>query len=135
MILRIKRNTLNASYTIGSLFVDSEYFCDTLEDPVRNFLKEKKIYGKTAIPYGLYDVVITMSKRFKRRLPILLDVPFFTGIRIHRGNTAKDTEGCIIVGENTVKGMVLNSTKYEGELVRIIDEAINRGEKVKIKIE
>lgn len=119
MKLTLKRIFLGTDYTIGKLYIDGEYFCDTLEDTVR----DEKIPGETAIPCGIYDVVVNMSNKFKRKLPLLLNVPNFTGIRIHRGNTAKDTEGCILVGENREKGKVLNSTKYELELVRILKDA------------
>lgn len=107
-------------YTIGKLYVDGEYFCDTLEDKVRNLPVEKKVMHETAIPAGEYEVRITYSPKFKRNLPLLLGVPYFTGIRIHRGNTPGDTFGCILVGENKVKGMVVNSTPYEEYLVKYL---------------
>lgn len=132
MKLTLKRRFYGEYYTIGSLFVDCQYFCDTLEDKVRDLTKEKKVYGKTAIPAGTYPVILNRSPRFKRRLPRLLKVPFFDGILIHRGNTHEDTHGCILVGENKVKGKVINSTKYEVELVKRIDAAIKRGEKISI---
>ncbi len=107
-------------YTIGKLYVDGEYFCDTLEDKVRNLPVEKKVMHETAIPAGEYEVRITYSPKFKRNLPLLLGVPYFTGIRIHRGNTPGGTSGCILVGENKVKGMVVNSTPYEEYLVKYL---------------
>src|SRR5690606_4267962 len=121
-------------YTIGSLFINGNYFCDTLEDTDRDHNKdgdlndpgEGKIYGRTAIPYGEYRVIVDKSPKFGRRLPRLLNVPHFDGILIHRGNTHHDTAGCILVGENKVKGRVINSTKYEIELVRILEDAIRR---------
>ncbi len=128
MKLFVKRRFKGEHYTIGSLYVNGEYFCDTLEDTVRdknndgdlNDLGEEKVYGETAIPVGLYRVVMNRSPRFKRILPRLLDVPHFEGVLIHRGNYAKDTHGCILVGENTIKGMVCNSTPYERRLVALL---------------
>ncbi len=123
MRLTLKRIAEKSEYTIGKLYVEDEYFCDTLEDRVRDLKIEKKVPGETAIPAGRYDVVVTMSPRFKRELPRLLNVPWFEGILIHRGNTAKDTSGCILVGENREPGKVLNSTKYELELTAMIKRA------------
>lgn len=114
--LQLKRIALKKDYTIGRLFIDGEYFCDTLEDPVRDIAKEGKIYANTAIPKGTYQIILNRSPRFNRILPRLLAVPYFEGILIHRGNTAADTAGCILVGENKVKGKVINSTKWEIEL-------------------
>lgn len=132
---------MGESYTIGSLSIDGKKFCDTLEDKVRDLNKngvfdgdEKKVYGETAIPYGTYDVVVDYSPKFKRELPRLQNVRHFEGILIHRGNTAEDSAGCILVGENKVKGKVINSTPYERELVRILKEAQGRKEPITIKI-
>ena len=116
MNLFLQRIAQTPEYTIGRLYINDNFFCNTLEDAVR----EEKIAGKTAIPEGIYNVVVNHSPKFKRDLPLLLDVPNFEGIRIHRGNTVKDTSGCILVGENRVKGKVLDSTKYELELTRIL---------------
>ena len=141
MKLEHKRRFLGESYTIGSLSIDGKKFCDTLEDKVRDLNKngvfdgdEKKVYGETAIPYGTYDVVVDYSPKFKRELPRLQNVRHFEGILIHRGNTAEDSAGCILVGENKVKGKVINSTPYEKELVRILKEAQGRKEPITIKI-
>lgn len=142
MKILIKRRYIGSEYTIGSMFLNDTYFCDTLEDVVRDHNKdgvlngpnENKLNGKTAIPYGEYKVIVNESPRFKRRLPRLLDVPHFDGILIHRGNTHEDTSGCILVGENKVKGKVINSAKYELELVRIIEDTARRGEKITIRI-
>ena len=102
-----------------------------MEDTVR----DEKIAGKTAIPEGTYEVVVNRSPRFKRDLPLLLNVPNFEGIRIHRGNTAKDTNGCILVGENKVKGKVINSTKYERLLTAILKREMQSGSNIKIIVE
>ena len=92
MKLLLKRIALRDTYTIGKIYIDGEYFCDTLEDKVRDLNKngvfdgdEKKVYGETAIPYGTYKVILSYSPKFKRILPELLDVPCFTGIRIQGG--------------------------------------------------
>lgn len=130
MNLFLQRIAETPEYTIGRLYIDGKVFCNTLEDPVR----EEKIADKTAIPAGVYEVVVNHSPKFKRDLPLLLDVPNFTGIRIHRGNTAKDTSGCILVGINRKKGKVLDSTKYEIELTNRLKEAQNNGEPITIEI-
>ena len=123
--LKLKRIYKGLKYTIGKLFIDDEYFCDTIEDTDRGlkssmsieYIKKKKVYAKTAIPTGTYKIEMTYSNKFKRVLPLLVDVKGFSGIRIHRGNTEIDSSGCIIVGENKVKGKVINSTRYEIALV------------------
>lgn len=126
MKLTLKRIALRPTYTIGKLYIDGKYFCDTCEDKVRDankngvFDEEKKVYGITAIPYGTYKVILSMSNRFKRVLPLLLDVPEFSGIRIHSGNSADDSLGCILVGENKQVGKVLNSRKTEKKLMKVL---------------
>jgi len=105
MILHLIRKPSSPMCTLGILSIGGDFECYTLEDVVR----PKKIYGATAIPAGIYQVVITMSNRFKRLLPLLVDVPGFEGIRIHPGNTAGDTYGCILVGNATRGDSVINS--------------------------
>jgi len=141
MKMLLKRRFLGDNYTIGTLFINGERFCDTLEDKNRDVNrngkfdgKEKKVQGETCIPFGTYKVTLNLSPRFKRPLPRLLDVPDFDGVLIHRGNTAKDTQGCILVGENKVKGKVINSTPYEVELVRRCADAIANKEEITIEI-
>jgi hypothetical protein len=142
MRLRLERRYLGPEYTIGSLFINGEYLCDTIEDKVRDHNQdgdlddpgEKKVFGETAIPYGRYKVDLTMSPKFKRLLPIILNVPHFTGIRIHRGNTAKDSHGCPLVGENKAKGKVINSTKYELIVVERMLSAIRNQEEITIDV-
>ena len=102
MNLRLIRRWPKATCTIAELLVDDQYECFTLEDVPR----EVKIPGETAIPTGRYKVVITHSQRFDRDLPLLLDVPGFTGIRIHAGNTDADTRGCILVGKRTLENAI-----------------------------
>ena len=134
MKLKLIRKYCNETYTIGKLYIDGEYYCDTLEDTVRDLTKEAKVYSQTAIPSGIYKVVVTMSNKFKRLLPLLLNVPYFTGIRIHRGNTANDSAGCILLGENKVKGKVINSTHYEIDLTNKLLSAQNNNEEITIEI-
>nr|WP_317042349.1 DUF5675 family protein [Bacteroides ihuae] len=125
--LLLKRVARKPGYTIGKLFMDGEYFCDTLEDTDRldegmslDEIKKLKQPGQTAIPEGKYKVIVNVSPKFKRLLPRLQNVPGFEGVLIHRGNTAKDTAGCILVGQNKKVGMVLNSTYYEERLVELL---------------
>lgn len=98
MELVLLRSFPQEAETIGDLFVDGKWFCHTLEDRVRP-TDAPKVYGETAIPYGVYGVVLSWSPRFRMVLPEVLEVPGFAGIRIHPGNTHKDTEGCILVGD------------------------------------
>jgi hypothetical protein len=102
MKLTLERIKLGEEYTIGKLAVDGKFVCYTLEDKVREEIgvpvEQWKVMSKTAIPKGTYQINITMSNRFKTKLPLLLSVPGFTGVRIHTGNSSKDTEGCILVG-------------------------------------
>lgn len=141
MELLLERKYIKPEYCIGRLYINGEFFCNTLEDTIRDINKngtfdcgEFKIKGHTAIPYGEYEIDVTYSPKFKRDLPILLNVPHFEGIRIHRGNTSKDTEGCLIPGENKEVGKVLNSTKYEVELIKLFKQVKQRREKIIIKI-
>lgn len=120
MKLTVKRTFKGNAYTIGKLYIDGRYFCDTLEDVVRPI--GVKVYGQTAIPAGQYDCELTYSPRFKRILPLLKNVPNFEGVRIHSGNTASDSEGCILVGENKVKGKVLNSRVTLQKLLDILPQ-------------
>lgn len=140
MKLTLKRIALRSTYTIGKLYIDDAYFCDTLEDTVRDLNKsgkfdngEKKVKGKTAIPYGTYEIKWTYSPRFKKYTPQLMNVPSFEGIRVHAGNTSDDTEGCLILGENKQVGKVLNSRATINKFYPIIKEACSNG-KVTIEI-
>lgn len=121
MEITLTRIARRKTYTIGRLAIDGEYFCDTLEPTWRDIgwgRPGKKIAGKTAIPEGRYPVAVTFSPRFGRWLPLLLHVPLFEGIRIHAGNTANDTGGCILPGLNKKKGQVIDSRIWEHRLVR-----------------
>lgn len=124
-------------YTIGKLYRKDKngkecYICDILEDPVRNKIgtlinRFVKIYSKTAIPYGTYQITRTYSPRFKKILPLLLNVPHFEGVRIHSGNTAADTEGCLLPGKNTIKGQVTDSRTTFARLDMWISEHLKKG--------
>lgn len=156
MELILKRIAKKKDYTIGRMFIRTECtemtegseldastrgglegpFCDTLEPTWRDYAHGgRKLKGRSAIPEGRYPVVITWSPRLKEWLPLLVNVPMFQGIRIHAGNTAEDTEGCILVGENLKKGMVLNSRTWLKRLKDKIVEAKERGEAVWITVE
>jgi len=111
------------TYTIGKLSTGAGYLCDILEDRVRT---GKKVKGTTAIPEGEYEIILTMSNRFKRMLPLLLNVPNFEGVRLHAGNSEHDTEGCLLPGENKIIGRVINSKYWEKVIISKIQKAGGR---------
>jgi hypothetical protein len=131
MELRLEREPSGASCTLGELFVGDELECFTLEDVVRD---GPKVPGETAIPAGRYQVIITFSNRFQCDMPILLDVPGFTGVRIHPGNTDADTEGCILVGRARHGEALLASRKAYTALYAKIETALDAGDDVWITI-
>lgn len=155
MELTLKRIALRSEYTIGKLYVDGEYVCDTIEDTVRDLDKdgkfangEVKIPGKTAIPYGRYEITMKVkspkysnfskyswAKKYDGYLPRLLNVPHFDGVLIHVGNSALDSEACVLVGENKVVGKVINSVNT---FRRLMDDylvpAKKRNEKIVITV-
>jgi hypothetical protein len=130
--LELKRTDCGRTCTIGDLFVDGKRECFTLEDVVR--FDGVKIYGETAIPGGTYAVDITWSPRFKRDLPLLIGVDNFIGIRIHPGNTASDTEGCILVGQGKGVNCILSSRAAFDALFAKLSAAKKRGEQITITI-
>lgn len=134
MELKLNRIFLGSFATIGELYIDKKYIADTLEDRVRP--EGEKVYGKTAIPEGTYEVKLTYSPRFKKILPEILNVPNFSGIRIHSLNKAEESEGCIGVGEWNGKdtNWISNSRKAFNKLFAILQEASDRGEKITITI-
>lgn len=155
MKLTLKRIALKSEYTIGKLYVDGEYVADTIEDTVRDLDKdgkfdngESKIPGKTAIPYGHYEVTMKVrspkysnfskyswAKKYDGYLPRLLQVPHFEGVLIHCGNTAADSDGCVLVGENKVVGKVINSVNTFRKLMdEYLVPAKKRNEQIYIDI-
>lgn len=136
MKLIVKRIYKSENYTIGDLFIDGFFFCNTIEDKVRELPElcpntpkgldckcVGKVYAETAIPSGIYKLTITYSPKFKRYLPLINDVPHFIGIRIHSGTTEKDSAGCIIVGKNTIKGKVTQSRDTLTRLIQRIKDS------------
>lgn len=152
MKLLLKRFAFKNDYTVGKMYIDGSYFCDTIEDKDRGLsssmsveeIKSKKQYAVTAIPTGTYDVTLNVvSPKFKSnkkyafcsgKLPRLLNVKGFDGVLIHIGNTAQDSAGCILVGQNKVVGKVINSTDTFQKLYKVLDQARQKGEKISIEI-
>ena len=153
MKLLLKRIAKQKTYTIGKLYIDGVYECDTLEDTDRGLsndmsideIKKKKEYGQTAIPTGSYEVTMNVvSPKFRNRswakpyngkLPRLIDVPGYEGVLIHVGNKPEDTLGCLLVGQNKIKGQVVNSTATFHKLMEKLIEANEKNEKISITIE
>lgn len=143
MEILVKRIAKKSKYTIGKLYIDGQYICNTLEDTDRGLsqdmpleeIKKKKVYGETAIPTGVYKVDMnTISPKFKSRtwakpyggkIPRLVAVPGYEGVLIHPGNKAADSLGCILVGENTVVGQVVNSQATFKKVMNILTKGDN----------
>lgn len=134
MRITVDRRWKKETYTIGNMSIDGKPFCNTLEDKVRDLTKESKVFGKTAIPAGTYRVTMTYSPKFKRVMPLVNAVPQFEAIRIHPGNKADDTEGCILIGKNTIVGGLTNSRTYSDDLNKRIQSAIDKKEDIYITI-
>lgn len=135
MELKLIRETFTDKSTIGSLFVNGIFFCYTLEDKDRKLESGGvKEYAKTAIPRGKYKVINSFSNRFKKYLPELVNVPQFAGIRIHAGNTAEHSEGCILVGSTKAVDFIGNSKVTFAKLMKVI-QAVEKIEKINITIE
>lgn len=143
MQILIQRHALKTGYTIGRMEINGRYFCDTLEDTDRGLSEEmseaeiaaRKVKGATAIPIGTYRIDMqTRSPRFGRVLPRLLSVKGYAGVLIHSGNTAADTEGCILVGENRERGKVLNSRATLERLLVFLRAAQAEGEEIELTI-
>lgn len=139
MELQLVRTTFTDKSTLGKLAINGVFQCYTLEDRCREsepgmWKRELKVPGETAIPYGRYRVIMSMSDRFKRIMPEVLSVPDFTGIRIHSGNQAKDTSGCILPGLTRATDWVGNSAAAYFGLFLKIDHAYTRGEKIYLEI-
>lgn len=154
MELKVKRVAKKEDYTIGKLYIDGVYFADTLEDCDRGLTQDmpleeiqaKKVYGKTAIPKGTYEVDMnTVSPKFKDRswakpyggkLPRLIGVKGFEGVLLHVGNTASDSSGCLLVGKNSIKGMVTDSTRtFHTLMSKYLLPSKVKGERITITIE
>lgn len=156
MKLLVKRTYKGPKYTIGKLYVDSQYFCDTIEDVDRglkqgmplNDILRIKVKSKTCIPYGTYVVTINVvsgkysnytkypfAKEVGARMPRILNVPGFEGILIHPGTTEEDTDGCLIVGQNKIKGKVINSQATWRNLYKLLEKASKRRELITITYE
>lgn len=127
MKIKVMRDPSYNGATIGWLYVDDRPFCYTLEDEIREKegvpVAQWKVPGGTAIPCGTYSLVLDFSKRFGRIMPHILDVPGFTGIRLHPGNTTKDTEGCLLVGMDTRGSIVTESKKAFQLLFDVLQNA------------
>ena len=143
MRILLQRHALKAGYTIGRMEINGRYFCDTLEDTDRSLRESMtedeiaalKVKGATAIPIGTYRIDMqTRSPRFGRVLPRLVSVKGYAGVLIHSGNTADDTEGCILVGENRERGKVLNSRATLERLLVFLRAAQAEGEEIKLTI-
>ncbi len=143
MRILLQRHALKAGYTIGRMEINGRYFCDTLEDTDRglreNMTEDEiaalKVKGATAIPTGTYRIDMqTRSPRFGRVLPRLVSVKGYAGVLIHSGNTAADTEGCILVGENRERGKVLNSRATLEDLLVFLRAAQAEGEEIELTI-
>jgi len=152
MELTLERIFKGNTYTIGKLYINGVYQCDTIEDVDRNlyqgmgleWIKKEKVYGQTAIPYGRYKVTLKQqsakfakSKKYeqcKGYIPRLVDVPAFNGVLIHIGNTAEDSKGCILVGQNLIKGKVINSTICFWALYYKLKDVDDKGEEIWITI-
>lgn len=152
MEILIDRKWKKDTYTIGQVYINGQYFSESLEDKDRGLsdtmsleqITKAKVYGQTAIPTGTYEVKVTYSNRFHSRawgrryngkVPELMNVKGFGGVRIHPGNTAKDTLGCVLLGKNTAKGMITQSTNYYYKLLDdYILPASKKGEKITLTI-
>ena len=133
MKIFVKRTIFNESNTLGEMFIDGKPFCYTCEDKVRDYNNdgdlndegETKVYGETAIPKGVYKVILSMSNRFKRVMPEVLNVPHFSGIRIHKGNTAEQSHGCLLVGLGQTENGVSSSRLAFDALIKKLNSEKN----------
>lgn len=125
--------------TLGKLYIDGNLQCLTLEDEVREVpgvsVVEWKIPKVTAIPRGRYKLIFSTSKRFKKYMPELINVPGFTGVRIHSGNTSEDTEGCLLVGTTHTAGEILGSRAAYNLLIPFLSSAFCSGEEIYLTIQ
>lgn len=134
MQLKLKRTSHKSLYTIGDLYIDGQWHCNTLEPPTIDWATQAKRPGHTAIPPGHYRIRLRPSSRFKCLMPFLMAVPNFTGVMIHRGMTVRDTAGCILVGHNTLKATLLRTRQTFDALMAHINAARQRGESIDIEV-
>ena len=135
MKITLKRVDFQEDYTIGKMYIDGIFFCFTLEDKDRQLEDGGiKIAHETAIPRGIYQVVIDMSTRFAKKLPHILNVPQFEGIRIHSGNSSKDTEGCILLGQKPEGNCIYNSRMTLIQFQNELQVALDAKEEVFIQV-
>ena len=132
MKIQVLRQIFDDECSIGTMSVDGEFECYTLE-PMTRAPDAEKIFGKTAIPYGTYNVTITFSGHFQRDMPLVNDVPNFDEIRIHPGNVPSNTEGCCLVGEAQAKDSILQSVAAFEPLLAKIVAALGAGDAVSIE--
>lgn len=126
--LKLQRDVLSDDFTLGKLYVDNKFFAHTCEDRDRKLeAGGVKVATRTAIPRGRYKVVVSFSQRFQKPLPQVLDVPGFTGIRIHGGNTAEDTEGCVLVGKVRTTNGVARCAERLSTLIDLLTVAEDGG--------
>lgn len=136
MKLRLVRERGGDETTLGNLYMDGIWFCHTLEDQDRRLeAGGVKVRGKTAIPLGTYSVVIDFSNRFQKLMMHVLDVPQFAGIRIHAGNTHLNTEGCILLGEDVDRDVLVHSRIAVNRLQHEVAQALDRAEAVNLTVE
>jgi len=137
MKLKLQRFICTPDFTMGNLFVDDDLECLILEDPDRRLEDnpDAKVYGKTCIPRGTYEVILSWSNRFKRILPLIVGVHGYTGVRIHPGNDVEDTDGCLLTGTAVGQtGTVINSRRAFDKLFAKLEQAEEYGESITIEI-
>lgn len=135
MVLVLDRIWYTEKSTVGALYIDGKYECFILEDSDRLKKNRRKVYGETAIPRGTYEIRLNYSRKFKRILPLLSNVPGFSGIRIHAGNTARDTEGCLLPGVTRGTNSVGQSKRAFKKLYKKLERAKSDNKKIIIKID
>ena len=130
MRLTLKRIANKPTYCIGKLYINGKYFADVLEDTDRGLdstmteedIKKIKVKGETAIPTGIYKIILNYSPKFKKVMPLITNVKGYSGVRIHTGNSAKDTEGCLLVGKNTIVGRLTDSKNTYNALFKRLQQ-------------
>lgn len=153
MIIKIDRKYKKDTYTIGKVYINDDYYCDSLEDKDRglkqsdsiDYIKSKKVYGQTAIPSGTYKVTVTYSNKFANKIwgkkyggkvPLILNIKGFDGVRFHPLSTPEMTLGCIGLGKNTIVGKITNTLEtYYKFMDKYIMPCIKRGEEITLIIE